>query len=107
MDQRTYLFLTGANIAARQLFGELSQTLEPRVLYVAIPLDSLPPESEPVVELHPQFTQEPYWDETFLKDLRALGHLDNSSRSAEVARQRISTAISGCAGADQFVNFEV
>jgi Probable sensor domain DACNH/Probable sensor domain DACNG len=105
MDQRTNLFLAGANIAAHWLFRELAPTLEPRVLRVAIPLDSLPPESEPVVEFHPQFTPQPCRDETFLNDLSALGRLDNSSRSAEGACQRISTAISRCAGADQFVHF--
>jgi hypothetical protein len=107
MDQRTNLFLAGANIAARRLFRELAPTLElePRVLRVAIPLDSLPPVSGPVVEFHPQFTPQPCRDETFLNDLSALGRLDNSSRSAEVASQRISTAISRCAGADQFVHF--
>ena len=105
MDQRTNLFRVGANVAACLLFREVAPTLEPRVLRVAIPLDSLPPESQLIVELHPEFPSEPCRDEAFLNDLRKLGRLDNSSRSAEVARERISTAISRCAGADQFVHF--
>ena len=105
MDQRTNVFLAGANVAACLLFREVAPTLEPRVLRVAIPLDSLTPEFQPIVELHPEFASEPCQDEAFLNDLRKLGRLDNSSRSAEVARQRILTAISRCVGADQFVHF--
>ena len=62
MDQRTRLFLAGANLAARRLFREIAPTLEPRVLRVAIPLDSLQPESEPVIEHLPEFTPEPCLD---------------------------------------------
>jgi hypothetical protein len=105
MDQRTNMFLAGANVAARSLFREIAPTLEPRVLRVAIPLDSLPPEAEPTVEFHPQFTPEPCLEETFLNDLRALGCLDNSWQSAQVVCQKISTAISRCAGAYQLVLF--
>lgn len=105
MNQRTKLFLAGANLAARQLFGEVAPTLEPRVLRVAIPLESLPPGSEPIVEHYPEFTPEPCRDEAFLNALRDLDRLDNSSRSAELVGQRISTGISRCAGADQLVHF--
>jgi len=105
MDQRTKLFLAGANLAARWLFNEIAPALEPRVLRVAIPTESLPPKSEPFVEHHPEFKPEPFQDEAFLNGLRELGCLDNSSRSAEVAHHQISTAISKCAGADQFVHF--
>jgi hypothetical protein len=105
MDQRTNQFLVGANVAAQLLFRELAPILEPRVLRVAIPLDTFPPETEPVVELHPQFTWEICQDDTFFNSLRVLGRLDDSSQSAEVARHWISTAISACTGADQFVHF--
>jgi hypothetical protein len=104
MAQRTNMFLVGASLAAHWLFGEIAPTLEPRVLRVAIPLDSLPPQSEPLVEHHRDFPK-PCWDEAFLDDLRELGRLDHSTRSAEVARERICTAISRCAGADQFMHF--
>ena len=82
MDQRTNRFLAGANLAAHWLFREIAPTLESRVLRVAIPWDSLPPQAEPIVEHHEDFPK-PCWDVAFLNDLRELGRLDPASRSTE------------------------
>jgi len=104
MEQRTNRFLTGANLAAQELFREMAPTLDARVLRVAIPWDRLPPPADPLVEHHADFPT-PCWDAAFLQDLRALRHLEPAARSAAVARQRISTAIARCAGAEHFVHF--